>query len=65
MEKLDRFFEFLSYPLATVSDQTITVGQVLMVPTVILVGIVIMRWFARFIRSRAWLPRASARIWCR
>ncbi len=49
---MDKFLEFLNQPLFTLSDQTITVGQLLLVPTVVLVGLFLIRWGGRKLVTR-------------
>ena len=49
---MEKFFEFLNAPLFTLSDQTVTVGQVLLVPTVVLIGLFLIRWGGRKLVSR-------------
>jgi small-conductance mechanosensitive channel len=49
---LAALLDFLNTELFVLSDQSITVGQVLIVPTVIIVGLMLMRWSASFIQKR-------------
>ncbi|MDA1075832.1 MAG: hypothetical protein O3A63_13875 [Proteobacteria bacterium] len=48
MEKLT---EFLDRPLIELADQTITIGQVLLVPTIVIVGLILVRWAGGAIRT--------------
>ncbi len=49
---MEDFFQLLNAPLLSFTEPPITVGQVLMVPTIIIVGFVLVRWFGRIITSR-------------
>jgi len=49
---MDAFAEFLSTPLITFSEQSVTSGQILLVPAVILFGLLLVRWCGRLISSR-------------
>jgi len=44
--------EFLNTPLITLGNQTITIGQILLVPIILIFGFVIIRWINRLIGSR-------------
>ncbi len=49
---MDKLTEFLSFELFVVSDQAVTLGQVLIVPTVVIVGLILMQWTASFMQRR-------------
>ncbi len=49
---MDKLLELLNLELFKISDQAVTLGQILIVPTVIVVGLLLMGWMARFIQSR-------------
>ncbi|MDH3429467.1 MAG: mechanosensitive ion channel [Gammaproteobacteria bacterium] len=49
---MEQFFRFLGYPLITVADQPVTVGQVGIVVAVIVIGYFLARWLERFIVRR-------------
>ena len=49
---MDTLLEFLGTPLVAISNQSITVGQVLVVPAVVLAGFFLIRWGGRLITSR-------------
>jgi small-conductance mechanosensitive channel len=49
MEKIAAFFGF---PVITFADRTITVGQILVLPTVIIVGYLLARWLERILVKR-------------
>ena len=49
---MDNILEFLNQPLFTISDQTITVSQVLVVPTVLVVGFILIRWAGKYFVSK-------------
>ena len=49
---LDRFTEFLNISLLTIADSVITVGDVFIVPLVVLIGLVVIRWGGRVLNSR-------------
>jgi len=49
---LTQINELLSYKLLTVADQAITLGSVLLIPSVLIMGIIITRWIAKLITNR-------------
>ncbi len=49
---LTQINELLSYKLLTVADQAITLGSVLLIPSVLIMGIIITRWIAKLITKR-------------
>lgn len=55
-ETMGAFFEgvftWLSKPLFSVSGQAVTLGQFLLVPLVVLLGLLLLRWLGRVIRKR-------------
>lgn len=44
--------EILSYEVITISDQAITLGSILLIPTLLIIGIILTRWFVSFITKR-------------
>ena len=54
--------EFLNQPLLVVSDQTITLGQLLLVPTFVLVGFIVVRWSGRIISSQLTAKQVNADV---
>ena len=59
---MDDFVEFLSKTLIVVGEQTITVGQVIAVPAVVLFGYILIRWIGRFISSRMTAKNVNADV---
>ncbi|MGK0223185.1 MAG: small-conductance mechanosensitive channel [Limisphaerales bacterium] len=49
---MEPFLEFLNRPLVTFTDQIITVGQLLIVPIVVTIGFLLVRWLGRVIAAR-------------
>ena len=49
---MEALLELLTKPLISFSDQTITLGQVLLVPGLLLLGFFLLRWSGRMISSR-------------
>ncbi len=47
---MENFFDFLNFPLMHVGENTVTLGQLLYVPSFVLVGAVLIRWSARLLR---------------
>ncbi|PKF63398.1 mechanosensitive ion channel protein [Psychromonas sp. psych-6C06] len=44
--------ELLSYTVLTVSGQAITLGNILLIPVILLMGIILTRWFAKILTKR-------------
>ncbi|MEM7100880.1 MAG: mechanosensitive ion channel domain-containing protein [Pseudomonadota bacterium] len=57
---LDQVQDFLNTPLITLSDHTVTAGQVLAVPALLLVGFFTLRWLGRVIRARLMARNVNA-----
>lgn len=57
---LDRLLEFFAKPLFTLSDQTITIGQLLVVPVVVIIGLILLRWLSRLMVKRLVANKMSA-----
>lgn len=49
---LTQINELLSYKLLTVADHAITLGSILLLPTVLITGIIFTRWIAKLITKR-------------
>lgn len=49
---LEQLQDFLNTPLMTLAEHTITLGQVLSVPALLLVGFFLLRWLDRIVRGR-------------
>lgn len=49
---LTQINEFLSYKILTVADQAITLGSILLIPSVLIMGIILTRWIAKLITKR-------------
>ena len=49
---MEAFFSFIHRPLVTIADQSMTVGQLLLVPMVVLVGWVAIKWSGRILHAR-------------
>ena len=49
---LTQINEFLSYKILTVADQAITLGSILLIPSVLIMGIIFTRWIAKLITKR-------------
>lgn len=47
-----QIYEVLTYTLLTVSDQAITVGDILLIPVVLILGVLLTRWVARLLTRR-------------
>lgn len=47
---MENFFDFLNFPLMHVGDSTVTVGQLMYVPSFVLIGALLIRWSARLLR---------------
>ena len=59
---MDAFFEFLGKTLIVFGDQSITVGQVIAVPVVVLLGYLLIRWIDRFISARMTAKNVNADV---
>lgn len=57
---LNRLLEFFTKPLFTLSDQTITIGQLLVVPVVVIIGLILLRWLSRLMVKRLVANKMSA-----
>ena len=49
---LTQINELLSYKILTVADQAITLGSILLIPSVLIMGIIFTRWIAKLITKR-------------
>jgi small-conductance mechanosensitive channel len=49
---MEAIFAYINQPLITVADQSITVGQLLLVPTVVLLGWAAIKWGGRILHAR-------------
>ena len=49
---MQQVLDFLNTPLITVADRAITVYEVLIVPTAVLLGLFVIRWLGRIVRNR-------------
>ena len=49
---LTQINELLSYKILTVADQAITLGSILLIPSVLIMGIILTRWIAKLITKR-------------
>ncbi len=49
---MENILVFINQPLITLGDQTITIAQLLLVPVVLLVGWLVIRWGGKLINSR-------------
>jgi small-conductance mechanosensitive channel len=49
---MENFFKLLNTPLLSFTDPPITTGQILIVPTIVIVGFILVRWTGRIITSR-------------
>ncbi len=49
---MEAFFAYINQPLITIADQSITVGQLLLVPTVVLLGWAAIKWGGRILHTR-------------
>ncbi len=50
--KMDDVVSFLNMELLSISGQAITVGQILIVPLIVVLGLLVIRWLAGLIRRR-------------
>jgi len=49
---LTQINELLSYKILTVAEQAITLGSILLIPSVLIIGIIFTRWIAKLITKR-------------
>jgi len=49
---VNAIFEFLNHPLFSLGDREVTTGQILIIPTLLVIGYVLTRWLARVISTR-------------
>jgi len=49
---LERLTEFLAYKVVTVSEQPITLGDILFIPVLIFIGLLLTKWLTKFISKR-------------
>ncbi|MGB2739589.1 MAG: mechanosensitive ion channel domain-containing protein [Cognaticolwellia sp.] len=49
---VEQLFDILSYTIVTVSDQPITLGDILFIPLLIFIGLLLTKWLAKFVSNR-------------
>lgn len=49
---VEQLFDILSYTIVTVSEQPITLGDVLFIPMLIFIGLLLTKWLTKFISNR-------------
>lgn len=49
---VEQLFDILSYTIITVSEQPITLGDVLFIPMLIFIGLLLTKWLTKFISNR-------------
>ena len=59
---MDKVLAFLEAPILTFAEHTITVGQILILPTVIIIGYMIARWLERVIVNRLTAAKVKSDI---
>ena len=59
---MDGLLEFLNKPLLVFAEHSITVGQILAVPAVVLLGFLLISWVGRFISSRMTAKNVNADV---
>ena len=52
MDNIEQIKAALSYTVFTMSDQAITLGKLLLIPMVLFFGVLLTKWFVRFITKR-------------
>jgi len=49
---VEQLFDILSYTIVTVSEQPITLGDILFIPLLIFIGLLLTKWLTKFISNR-------------